>query len=91
MLDKKRALMTMMGKRAEKGGEHVSSPVPMKEESSQLEPGVDDGRHAAAQDMIAAMSEKSPQKLMEAMANFYDIHSQMSNMSDDSEEDSEAE
>lgn len=77
ILDKKRALMTVLAKRGEKGGEHVSGPAPMKEEDSMTKPGMEDGRHAAAQDMISAMHEKSPQKLMDAMANFHDIHASM--------------
>lgn len=69
--------MTVMAKRGAKGGPVISGPAPMKEEMSMTEPGEPDGRHAAAQDMISAMHEKSPEKLMHAMANFHDIHSAM--------------
>lgn len=48
--------------------------VPMASEVTKTEDGEIDGRHIAAQDMLGAMHEKSPQKLMEALANFIDIH-----------------
>lgn len=69
--------MTVMAKRGAKGGPMISGPAPMKEEKSMTEPGEPDGRHVAAQDMIAAIHEKSPEKLMGALANFHDIHSSM--------------
>lgn len=75
--DKKNAIMTIMAKRGPKGGEITAGPAPMKSEESMTEPGMPDGRHEAAQDMIAAMHEKSPEKLMQAMANFHDIHAAM--------------
>ena len=70
--DKKHALMSIMSKRNPQDGS-VSS-APMREEVSKSEDGEVDGRHAAAQDILAAMNEKSPQKLMEALANFHDLH-----------------
>lgn len=75
--DKKAAVTVMMAKRGGKGGEHIAAPTAMKPEVSMEEPGMPDGRHAAAQDMISAFHEKSPAKLMQAMANFHDIHSSM--------------
>jgi hypothetical protein len=69
--DDKKALTTIMSRRS-KDGSTVSSP--MAEEVSKDEDGNVDGRHAAAQDIIMAMHEKSPQKLMEALSNFHDLH-----------------
>lgn len=71
--DTKKALMTIMRKRSEKSGE-VMSEAPMKSESVKDEDGEVDGRHEAAQDMLSAFHEKSPEKLMAAMANFHDLH-----------------
>lgn len=73
IFDKKKALMTIMSKRNPKDG--ATSSAPMASEISKSEHGEVDGRHAAAQDIISAMHEKSPQKLMEAMAAFHDLHS----------------
>lgn len=70
--DLKRAMTTIMARRAPKTGGTASAP--MKAEVSLEEPGVSDGRHEAAQDMLHAFHEKSPQRLMEAMANFIDLH-----------------
>lgn len=72
MHDDKKALMTIMSKRKKGGAE--ASAAPMKTENVSDEDGVPDGRHAAAQDMISAFHEKSPEKLMAAMANFHDLH-----------------
>lgn len=72
MLDKKKALETIMSKRNPQTGE-VSS-APMAAQVSKSEEGEPDGRHAAAQDVIAAMNARDPQKLMEAMGNFHDLH-----------------
>lgn len=74
MHDEKKALMTIMRKRKESGGPSMAAP--MKTEEVKSEDGEPDGRHAAAQDMMAAMNEKSPEKLMEAMMNFHDLHAQ---------------
>jgi hypothetical protein len=70
--DKNKAMMTMMAKRNPQDGDMSSSP--MKAEVSMNEGGEIDGRHAAAQDAIMAMHEKSPEKLMQALANFMDLH-----------------
>jgi hypothetical protein len=83
IFDKKKAMQTIMSKRHPKDGS-VSS-APMATEAAQDEDGMPDGRHAAAQDILSAMHEKSPQKLMEAMANFYDLHAMHSQKSDDTE------
>lgn len=71
--DKKRAMMTIMSKRSPQG-ESLSGPAPMKPEISKTEPGEPDGLHAASEDMMAAMHEKSPQKFMEALSNFLELH-----------------
>lgn len=72
MVDDKKALMTIMRKRKEAGS--MASGAPMKTEEVSNEAGEPDGRHAAAQDMISAFHEKSPEKLMTAMMNFHDLH-----------------
>lgn len=64
--------MTIMAKR--NPGDGSVTAAPMKTELTKNEDGSLDGRHAAAQDAIAAFNEKSPQKLMEALANFHDLH-----------------
>ena len=71
--DHKKALMTIMAKRNPKGV-RTMSPTPMKAEVTKSEGKVIDGRHLAAQEMIAAHHEKSPEKLSQAMQNFMDIH-----------------
>jgi hypothetical protein len=72
MHDEKKALMTIM--RSRKDSKDPGMAAPMKTESVSNEDGEPDGRHAAAQDMMAAMNEKSPEKLMAAMMNFHDLH-----------------
>lgn len=74
MIDPKKAYQTVMAKRNPKG-EALSGPAPMNAEVSKDEDGEMDPRHAAAQDVMSAMHEKSPEKLMQAMANFHDLHS----------------
>lgn len=70
--DKKR-IATIISSRKTAQGESLGS-APMKPEIVKDEQGEVDGRHIAAQDMMAAMHEKSPEKLMRAMANFHDLH-----------------
>ena len=72
--DKKKIATIMLGKRNAKG-ERTAEPTEMKPEITKMEDGEMDGRHSAAQDMIAAFHEKSPEKLSQAMKNFIDIHS----------------
>lgn len=69
--------MTIMARRGEKGGEHIASPTPMVSTEVKDEDGEVDGRHAAAQDVIAAMNEAHPAKLMGALSNFIDLHNAM--------------
>lgn len=71
--DHKKAAMTILSKR-KKSGERAMEPTPMKAEEVKTEDGQLDGRHIAAQDMIAAHHEGSAQKLAEAMSAFIDMH-----------------
>ena len=73
MHDRKKAISTMMAKRSPKG-EPLSGPTPMKPEMAHEEDGSVDGRHAAAEDIIAAHHEGSALKMTEALANFIDLH-----------------
>lgn len=73
--DDKQHIMTIIAKRDANG---KRSAAPMKQEIVKDEDGEMDGRHAAAQDVIAAMHEKSPEKLMQALSNFVDMHHAMS-------------
>lgn len=75
MWDKKKSLETIMQRRKPGGGEIIAGPAPMKHEVVKHEDGNIDGRHLAAQDMLAAFHEKSAERLMGAMANFMDLHS----------------
>lgn len=68
IMDKKKAVQTMMGKRAP------------EMESSPMDDEMMDGRHIAAQDAISAMDEKSPAKLKQALMNFMDIHNMKSDL-----------
>lgn len=71
--DEKKTIATIVSKRHPKTGEHSAAPM-ASERPTKLEGGEIDGRHAAAQDVMSAVHEKSPQKLAEALANFHDIH-----------------
>lgn len=64
----------VIAKRTPKG-ETLSGPVAMKNESSRLENGEVDGQHVASEDLVAAINEKSPQRVREALKNFMDLHS----------------
>lgn len=72
--DKKRYQTFITSRRREPSGEVVSGPGSVKPEISKEENGEMDGRHQAAEDAILALGEKSPQKFMEALANFIDLH-----------------
>jgi hypothetical protein len=52
--------------------------TPMVPEQSKNEDGTIDGRHLAAQDMIAAIHSKSAQQLSEAVENWMSIHNSKS-------------
>lgn len=81
--DKKNAVTVMMKKRGPKGGEILSGPSPQKPENMMDEERMPDGRHAAMQDFLAGVHEKSPEKMTNAMANFHEIHSSMSPAKED--------
>lgn len=72
--DKRQQLGTIMKRRRGSSDEPIPMSAPMKNEISMDEPGEMDGRHMAAQDMLAAMHEKSPEKMKQAMSNFIDLH-----------------
>lgn len=74
MWDRKKQIGALVQKRREGGGPIEISASPMKSEVVKDEDGMPDGRHMAAQDMMGAMAEKSPEKLMTALANFMDLH-----------------
>ena len=85
MGDHKKAITTMISRRNAMDG--VPSLSPMQNEIARDEDGFMDGRHAAAQDMLMAMDERSPEKMMEAMANFHDLHSAMKEQEEPGESD----
>lgn len=73
MIDKDKAMTTVMARRREKDGstsESMQKPSKVMDEDLNADP-----RHEAAKDVLSAMSEKHPGKLMEAMAAFHDLHS----------------
>lgn len=70
--DHKKTAMTILSKR-KPSGEKISE-APMKVEKSMDEGGEVDGKHVAAQDILAAHHEGSAQKLAEAMSHFMDMH-----------------
>lgn len=72
MFDKKKAMATIMSRRQHKDGSMTTAP--MVPSAAQTENGMADERHSAAQDIMAAMEEKHPGKLMDAMMKFMDAH-----------------
>jgi hypothetical protein len=76
IIDKKKAMATIMARRQHKDGSTTEAPM-QPQRSTEMD-GTNDPRHAAAQDMLAAFHENNPQKLMEAAANFHDLHRQHS-------------
>lgn len=72
--DRHKAVATIISKRGPKGGERTMEATPMKPEKMMSEGGEVDGRHTAAQDIIAAHKEGSAMKLVEALSNFMDLH-----------------
>lgn len=71
--DRKKAITTILSKRNSKG-DVTMHPTAVKPEIHKSEGGEIDGRHAAAQDILGAHNEKSPERLMQALANFIDLH-----------------
>lgn len=61
-----------MERRRSKDGS--TSEAPMVPSEIKSEDGDPDPRHEAAKDILSAMHEKHPGKLMEAMAAFHDLH-----------------
>ncbi len=80
--DLKKRVTTVMASRRSPSGEPLSGPAPMKPEVMKEENGELDGRHEAAQDMLAAMHEGSAHKMVEAMANFMDLHNSRPKMAE---------
>lgn len=74
MMNPKKALSSILAKRRSEMGKDQGSAM-MKNEEVRDTDGELDPRHMAAQDIMMALHEKSPHKLSEAMANFYDLHS----------------
>ena len=72
--DVKKTATNIASRRLPLGGPKLMNNTPMKPERVMSEGGVVDGRHLAAQEMLGAMHEKSPMKLMDALSNFIDIH-----------------
>lgn len=81
--DDHKKIATVMAGRRNSSGDRIASPTEMKPEITKTEDGEIDGRHSAAQDMIAAFHEKSPERLSQAMKNFMDIHNSMPESSDE--------
>lgn len=77
MFDKKRQATTVVAKRDPATGDRTMSPTPMVPEEVTTEEGELDGRHLAAQDMIAAIKEGSAEKLNAAMQAHHDLHKAM--------------
>ena len=73
--DNKKIATAILSKR-KPNGDRISA-APMKSEVMKTEDGEMDGRHLAAQDMIAAFHEKSPMKLHEAMQSYLTLHNSM--------------
>ena len=88
IIDKKKAMATIMARRQHKDGS--TSEAPMQPQRSTDMDGSADPRHAAAQDMLAAFHENDPQKLMEATANFHDLHRAHSEQAQDTEPEVES-
>lgn len=72
--DHKKAITTIMSKRHPRTGEMMMDKTPMKAEIVKTADGEMDGKHLAAQDMLAAHHSMSADKLREAMENFMDLH-----------------
>lgn len=69
--DSKKTMTTIMSKRKPSG---EVSQTPMKPEIVKTEDGELDGKHLAAQDILAAHHSQSAEQMMEAMGNFIDLH-----------------
>ena len=78
--DTKRAMQTIMAQR--RGPDGSVAAAPLRPEVSETAEGVPDGRHAAASDVLMAIHEGSPQKLLESLAAFHDLHAMHSQKED---------
>ncbi len=76
MSDDKKRIATIMSSRKSAKGENLGM-APMKAEVVKDEDGEIDGKHVAAKDIISALHEKSPDKLMRALVNFCDMYMAM--------------
>ena len=72
--DEHKKSATIIAGRRNAQGDRTMEPTPMKAENARSEVGQVDGRHLAAQEMLAAIHEGSALKLMDAIGNFMDIH-----------------
>lgn len=71
--DPKKTAMSILSRR-KASGERTAGPAPMKSEVVKDALGEPDGRHIAAQDILAAVHEASAQKFSEALGHFMDMH-----------------
>lgn len=72
MIDHKKALAIIVANRKRPAERHVmnsSHELPEKNEEGGTDP-----KHAAAQDILHAFHEKSPQRLSEALTAFHHLH-----------------
>jgi len=82
--DDKRRISTIIASRKSAKGVSLGS-APVKPEVVKEASGEIDGRHVAAEEILIAIAEKSAAQLMNALANFHDLHSSRS-LAADSEE-----
>jgi hypothetical protein len=82
--DHKHTATIIAGKRNFKG-DRTMDPSPMAADVMKSEDGNIDGRHIAAQEILAAVHHKSPIKLVEALSNFMQIHHSSENALPDKE------
>lgn len=82
--DDKKRIATIVSRRRSASGESLGAAA-MKPEIVKHEDGSIDGLHVASQDLLAAIHEKSPEKLMKALLAWQDIHA--NRIVEDSKED----
>lgn len=82
--DDKKRVATIISRRKSAKGENLGA-APMVQEVVKHEDGSIDGLHVASQDLLAAIHEKSPEKLMKALMNWQEIHA--NRIVEDSKED----
>lgn len=74
MWDKKKQLQTIMARRRDGKGEAITAVAPVKPEVVKDDEGEINECHVAAQDILSAIHEKSPDALMRAMMAFIDLY-----------------